>query len=122
MADEIRSYWHSPPFSFFFFLKKKRGDERDKQEEGTEKENREETHCWAQKNGVSSGVAKHCTFFKSPLQPPPQETDSRGVGQGEESVVGRSRVIVRYVSSAPPPPTPNKQRLTGDVKKNIYKN
>ena len=94
------------------FLKKKKWVEADmkKVEEGGKAEQRSKTHCWAQKDGVSSEVVKHCTFFKSPLPSNPnQETDSRGVGQGEECAVGRSRVIVRYVSSAP--------RLAGDVEK-----
>jgi hypothetical protein len=65
VADEIKRYWPSAPFPFL----QKKWDEADmkKVERGRKAEQRSKTHCWAQKDGVSSEVVKHCTFFKFPL-------------------------------------------------------
>jgi hypothetical protein len=98
-GQEIKSFWPSPTLSSFKGKNGMKETRRGERRRRRKKEQTSKTHCGAEKDGVRSEVVKHCTFFKPP-PPPTQETDSRGVGQGEESAVGRSRVIARYVSSA----------------------
>jgi hypothetical protein len=49
----------------FLFKEKKEGMKETRRGE-RKAEQRSKTHCRAEKDGVSSEVVKHCTFFKSP--------------------------------------------------------